>query len=350
MADRDERYRGYGSPSGRYYENREYEPGGNRGREERGGWFGSDRDRNDDRSWFGGDRDRDRGGFFGRDRDDNRSYGSNRDNEGFFERAGREVRSWFSDDDDDRGRYGQGRDDWRSQSSQNQSRSYGSGGSAFGGRDRDDRSPQTYRGEPTSGGYDYGRSQWRGGSSSGGYEAAGSRYGATSGYGAASSRNQYSRGGSHPHDENYSEWRNQQLDAFDRDYDEYRRENRDKFHSEFSSWRGQRQQQRSSLRQVQEHMEVVGSDGQPVGTVDKVKGDKIILTKTGAQAGGHHHSIPCGWIQSVDDKVTINKTAEQARQQWTDEENRRALFESEDQRNDDGPHILDRSFSGTYGS
>ena len=40
--------------------------------------------------------------------------------------------------------------------------------------------------------------------------------------------------------------------------------------------------------------------------------------------------------------------AEQARKQWTDEENRRALFERDDQRTNDGPHILDRSFSGTY--
>jgi hypothetical protein len=153
---------------------------------------------------------------------------------------------------------------------------------------------------------------------------------------------------SHPHDEHYNEWRNQQISALDRDYEEYRRENRDKFHSEFSNWRGQREQQRSSMRKVTEHMEVVGSDGQPVGTVDKVSGDRIILTKSGPMAGGHHHSIPCSWIQSVDERVTINKTAEQARDQWRDEENRRALFESDDQRNDDGPHILDRSFSGTY--
>lgn len=351
MADRDERYRGYGSPSGRYYENREYERGGS------GGGYGGGRGGGRDRSGFGGgDSDRDRGSFFGRDRDDHRGSGG-RDDEGFFERAGREVRSWFSDDDRDDHRRGQynDRDDQRGQSryqnqnqnqNQDRDRGYGWGSMMSGGRDRDDRPPQTYRGEPTSGGYDHGRDQWRG--RSGGYEATGSRYGATSGSGAGSSRNQFSGGGRHPHDDHYHEWRNQQLDAFDRDYDEYRRENRDKFHSEFSNWRGQRQQQRSSMRQVREHMEVVGSDGQPVGTVDKVAGDKIILTKNGAQAGGHHHSIPCSWIQTVDERVTINKTAEQARQQWTDEENRRALFESDDQRNDDGPHILDRSFSGTY--
>jgi hypothetical protein len=358
MADRDDNYRGYGRPSGRYYEQREYEPGGGgRGRDERGdrggGWFGGNRDddrsgsssrgRDDNRSWMGSS-ERDRGGFFGRDHDEGRGYGGSRggdDDRGFFERAGEQVRSWFSDDDDRGGRDSYNdRHDRHGQSryqNQDRDRGYGWGSMMSGGRHRDhDDHPQTIRGE----------SRPRGG----GNEAGGSRYGATSGYGAGSSQNQYSsgRGGSQPHDDHYHEWRSQQVRELDRDYDEYRRENRDKFHSEFSNWRGQRQQQRQSMRQVTEHMEVVGSDGQPVGTVDKVAGDKIILTKNGPQAGGHHHSIPCSWIQSVDERVTINKTADQARRQWTDEENRRALFESEDQRNNDGPHILDRSFSGTY--
>jgi hypothetical protein len=95
-------------------------------------------------------------------------------------------------------------------------------------------------------------------------------------------------------------------------------------------------------------MEVCGSDGEHLGAVDKVAGDRIILTKNDAAAGGHHHSIPCSWIQSVDDKVTINKTADQAKDQWRDEENRRALFENDDQRRNEGPHVLNRSFSGTY--
>lgn len=341
MADRDDNYRGYGSPSGRYYEGREYERGG-RGRDERSAFGGGDRDRY---------REEPRGGWMGgsdRGRDDWRSSSRGRggdDDRGFFERAGEEIRSWFSDDDDrgrDQGRYGSDR-------SQSGERSYGGGGMSSGrsSYDRDDRPPQTYRGEPTSGGYDYGRSEWRGRSGSGregGMFGGGMMGGMFSGGDRSQGRSQ----GSHPHDEHYSEWRNQQISALDRDYDEYRRENRDKFHSEFSNWRGQRQEQRSSMRKVTEHMEVVGSDGQPVGTVDKVSGDRIILTKSGAMAGGHHHSIPCSWIQSVDERVTINKTAEQARDQWRDEENRRALFESDDQRSGDGPHILDRSFSGTY--
>lgn len=79
-----------------------------------------------------------------------------------------------------------------------------------------------------------------------------------------------------------------------------------------------------------EHMEVLGSDGAHVGTVDKVRGDRIVLTKSDKDAGGHHHSIPSAWIQSVDDRVTISRTAEEAQNAWRDEERRGALFGDDD--------------------
>lgn len=304
MSDRD-RYRGYGSPSGRYYENREYDRG------------------------------------YGRDQGDWRSN-SRDDNRGFFERAGDEIRSWFSDDDyrrdqeRDRSRYGE------------RDRSFGYGGGTYADRHGRDRDFLQDAREPWGAGDRGGYSRPGSHEGRGGRHQAGDNYrGGWSPMGNDSGRSR-GRYGQQPHDDHYSEWRQQQIDALDRDYDEYRRENRDRFHNEFSSWRTQRQQQRASLRDVREHMDVVGSDGEHVGTVDRVTGDRIVLTKSDAAAGGHHHSIPCGWIESVDDKVTINRTAEQARAQWRDEENRRALFESEDQRRDDGPHILERSFSGTY--
>ncbi len=150
----------------------------------------------------------------------------------------------------------------------------------------------------------------------------------------------------------YHSWRDQQISSFDRDYDEYRRENQSRFASEFSAWRENRQTQRTSLRQAKEHQEVVGSDGAHVGTVDHVRGDRILLTKTDKDAGGHHHSIPSAWIQSVDDKVHISKTADQAHQAWRDEENNGGLFGShvrgDDRDADRGPADLNRSFSGTY--
>lgn len=133
------------------------------------------------------------------------------------------------------------------------------------------------------------------------------------------------RAGQH-RDSHYHSWRSNQIAALDRDYDEYRQENRSRFESEFSTWRTARQGQRDSLSKVAEHMDVVGSDGEHVGTVDKVRGDRILLTKNDADAGGRHHSIPSRWVQTVDGKVTLTKTAAEAKQQWQDEERDQAMF------------------------
>ena len=48
---------------------------------------------------------------------------------------------------------------------------------------------------------------------------------------------------------------------------------------------------------VKEHMEVIGADGVHVGTVDKVEGGRIKLTKKDSGEGshkGHHHFIDKG--------------------------------------------------------
>ncbi|MBJ6121561.1 DUF2171 domain-containing protein [Sphingomonas sp. BT553] len=173
------------------------------------------------------------------------------------------------------------------------------------------------------------------------------------------------RSGGGQHDEHYGSWRSSQIAALDRDYDEYRNENRSRFESEFSSWRNNRQTQRDSLNKVTEHQEVVGSDGGHIGTVDKVRGDRILLTKNDVDAGGQHHSIPSSWIKSVDDKVTLSKTADEAKQAWRDEDRNQAMFGYGDNaRNRDDSRTtasaskssadtgtggnLNRSFSGTY--
>ena len=65
-------------------------------------------------------------------------------------------------------------------------------------------------------------------------------------------------------------------------------------------------------------MEVVGSDGQHVGTVDKVEGDRIKLTKNDPQAGGQHRYIPLDTVESVEQNtVQLNLTAEEAREEAT---------------------------------
>jgi hypothetical protein len=201
---------------------------------------------------------------------------------------------------------------------------------------------------PVDSGYGYGAGGGAGGGSSARSAAimAQARGGGHGNQQQGMSRQGGGYGGS-VHDQHYSEWRNRQISELDRDYDEYRREHQSRFEQEFGGWRQKRQTQRQHMGRVTEHMEVLGSDGQRVGTVDKVKGDRIMLTKNDENAGGVHHSIPCSWIDSVDERVTINKTADEAMAAWKEEEQSRALFEREDQ-GSDGPHMLNRSFSGTY--
>ena len=149
-------------------------------------------------------------------------------------------------------------------------------------------------------------------------------------------------------DPHYDSWRQRHMNELDRDYDDYRRENQSRFESDFGSWRERRQQKRGFLGQIREHMEVVGNDDKHVGTVDKVAGDRIILTKSDPESGGVHHSLSCSEIDRVDgDRVILDCSADQARSRWRDESRSRALFERDDQ-GEMGPRMLDRSFEGTY--
>jgi hypothetical protein len=67
---------------------------------------------------------------------------------------------------------------------------------------------------------------------------------------------------------------------------------------------------------VREHMEVVGADGVHVGTVDKIDGERIKLTKADSGQGshkGHHHYIPVSLIAEVqDDKVWLSANSDVA--------------------------------------
>ncbi|MBK1659444.1 DUF2171 domain-containing protein [Paracraurococcus ruber] len=72
--------------------------------------------------------------------------------------------------------------------------------------------------------------------------------------------------------------------------------------------------------QVKEHMEVVGSDGKHVGTVDHLDGDRIKLTKKDDPdgSGQHHHYIPVSAIAAVEGgKVTLSMPADRAKAQAT---------------------------------
>ena len=71
----------------------------------------------------------------------------------------------------------------------------------------------------------------------------------------------------------------------------------------------------AGFEDVREHMEVIGADGVRVGTVDRVEGDRIKLTKVenvGAHEG-HHHFISRGLVAEVEgDKARLSANADVA--------------------------------------
>lgn len=72
----------------------------------------------------------------------------------------------------------------------------------------------------------------------------------------------------------------------------------------------------SALSKVKEHMEVIGADGVHLGTVDRVEGNRIKLTKKDSGEGshkGHHHYIEGGLIADIEgDKVRLSANADVA--------------------------------------
>ena len=62
--------------------------------------------------------------------------------------------------------------------------------------------------------------------------------------------------------------------------------------------------------QIREHMEIRGSDGGHVGTVDRVEGNRIKLTKSDAMAGGEHQHMDLAAVSEVKDGyLVVTKSA-----------------------------------------
>lgn len=80
----------------------------------------------------------------------------------------------------------------------------------------------------------------------------------------------------------------------------------------------------ADLSSIREHMEVVGADGVHVGTVDRMEGDRIKLTKRDSGEGSHrehHHYIPASLIAGVDsDQVWLSANSDVVADEFEEEE------------------------------
>lgn len=67
---------------------------------------------------------------------------------------------------------------------------------------------------------------------------------------------------------------------------------------------------------IREHMDIIGSCGNKLGTVDRVEGNSIKITKDSTD--GRHHYLPLDWVDHVDAHVHLSKNCGDARRDWQD--------------------------------
>ncbi len=79
-----------------------------------------------------------------------------------------------------------------------------------------------------------------------------------------------------------------------------------------------------SIDQVREGMEVIGADGVHLGTVDRVEGHRIKLTRGDSGSGsheGHHHFLAAGLVAGVEgQQVRLSANSDVAAELFEEEQ------------------------------
>jgi hypothetical protein len=69
---------------------------------------------------------------------------------------------------------------------------------------------------------------------------------------------------------------------------------------------------------IKENMEVLGSDGIHVGTVDHIEGaGEVRLASDDPDARGGHYCIPLSWVVHIEMKVHLNQSSADVKARWT---------------------------------
>jgi len=68
--------------------------------------------------------------------------------------------------------------------------------------------------------------------------------------------------------------------------------------------------------QIRDHMQIVGSDGQQLGTVQQIDGSSRIKVAAKGAATGGEHFIPLAWVASVEGQtVRLSKSSHDVQQE-----------------------------------
>ncbi|MGF9564115.1 DUF2171 domain-containing protein [Neorhizobium sp. BT27B] len=83
-----------------------------------------------------------------------------------------------------------------------------------------------------------------------------------------------------------------------------------------------------NARDIREHAEIIGADGAHVGTVDRVEGNRIKLTKKDSGEGsheGHHHFVSLGLVADVEGGIVRLSANADAAVLFEEEENGKSV-------------------------
>jgi hypothetical protein len=76
----------------------------------------------------------------------------------------------------------------------------------------------------------------------------------------------------------------------------------------------------ATASEIKERMVVLGSDGEHVGTVDRVEDDDMIKLVHTDSPDGKHHYLPVDLVARVDEQLHLSITAEEAVEEWEEED------------------------------
>ncbi len=67
------------------------------------------------------------------------------------------------------------------------------------------------------------------------------------------------------------------------------------------------------VSKIQEHMDVMDSEGKMIGQVDHLEGENMVKLTRSSSPDGEHHYVPVAWIDHIDTCVHLNRAINDVR-------------------------------------
>jgi len=66
---------------------------------------------------------------------------------------------------------------------------------------------------------------------------------------------------------------------------------------------------------IRNGLAVIAADGEPIGAVDALDGDRLKLTRKDSTDDAHHY-IPLAWVARIEERIHLNRSGAEVRASW----------------------------------